>query len=856
MKIVLSLCRSTLVLALLALTIVPDVHANGMPTPATRPPAATPLETLLTADGTLNLSTGFSGSLDISGWSMALAADGTPHFSRAHTGGSADSAPALKPASLSDDAYWDGRFDYPPGAVGLAVDTLAVNGTDLYVGGFFTTTGSLSVNNVARWNPGNGWSALGNGVDGIIFALAVSGSTVYAGGSFTQVCGNSACKIGNTTANHVAVWNGSSWSALGNGVSGNVDALAVSGSTVYAGGLFSQACGNSACNSGNTTVNDIAQWNGSSWSALANGVSGIVRAFAVSGSTVYVGGSFGEACGNSACNSGNSIVNFIAQWNGSSWSPLGNGLSNEVHALAVDGSTVYAGGFFFFVCGDPACSSGNTRVNLIAAWNGSSWTALGNGVNNSVSALAVSGSTLVAGGQFTQLCGNAACNGGNTAVNRTAQWNGSNWSAVGNGVSSAVVALALSGSALYAGGDFSQLCGNATCDSGNITAPNIALWDGSASAWSPLGNGANGDVFALAVSGGNVYAGGAFTSIGGVAANRVAVWNGSHWAALGSGINGNVYALVVSGVDVFAGGDFIQVCGIAACNMFNRTVNRVAEWNGSSWSALGSGVDNIVAALAVSGGSVYAGGYFIQVCGNAACNSGNTTANYIAAWNGSSWSAVGNGLNSQVNALALSGSTLVAGGLFTQLCGNATCDSGNAAANRIAEWNGSSWSALGNGVNGTNAEVVALLVSGSTVFAGGQFTEVCGNPGCTLGNASANNVAQWNGSSWSALGNGLDGPVGSFGMIGGTLYASGVFTEACGNPGCSSGNTIVNHVAAWNGSSWSALGSGTNDIVEALAADGSNLYIGGLFAAAGGKPSFHFARWNKSFLIYLPLIEK
>src|SRR5512135_240404 len=104
MKIFFALCRSALVLALLVVSIVPDVHANGMPTPATRQPAATPLETLLNSDGSLNLSTGFSGSLDISGWRMVLAADGTPHFSRADN--SANNTSALRPASLPDDAYW------------------------------------------------------------------------------------------------------------------------------------------------------------------------------------------------------------------------------------------------------------------------------------------------------------------------------------------------------------------------------------------------------------------------------------------------------------------------------------------------------------------------------------------------------------------------------------------------------------------------------------------------------------------------------------------------------------------------------------------------------------------------------
>jgi hypothetical protein len=73
-----------------------------------------------------------------------------------------------------------------------------------------------------------------------VYALAVSGSTLYAGGYFTTA--------GGSAANYIAQWNGSSWSALGSGMSiGNdipyVSALAVSGSTLYAGGEFQVAGG-------------------------------------------------------------------------------------------------------------------------------------------------------------------------------------------------------------------------------------------------------------------------------------------------------------------------------------------------------------------------------------------------------------------------------------------------------------------------------------------------------------------------------------------------------------------------------------------------------------------------------------
>jgi hypothetical protein len=112
----------------------------------------------------------------------------------------------------------------------------------------------------------------------------------------------------------------------------------------------------------------------------------------------------------------------------------------------------------------------------------------------------------------------------------------------------------------------------------------------------------NNYVYALAVSGSTLYAGGGFTTAGGSAANYIAQWNGSSWSALGSGMNNYVYALAVSGSTLFAGGYFTTEGGSAA--------HDIAQWNGGSWSALGSGMNNYVYALAVSGSTLYAGGGF------------------------------------------------------------------------------------------------------------------------------------------------------------------------------------------------------------------------------------------------------
>jgi hypothetical protein len=133
----------------------------------------------------------------------------------------------------------------------------------------------------------------------------------------------------------------------------------------------------------------------------------------------------------------------------------------------------------------------------------------------------------------------------------------------------------------------------------------VAKWSGSS--WSALDSGMDDKVYALAVSGSNLYAGGGFTTAGGSAANFIAKWDGSRWSALGFGMDNDVFALAVSGSDLYAAGNFTMAgTGDANC---------IAKWNGSSWSPLGSGTDRPVYALAVSDSDLYAGGDFTTAGG-------------------------------------------------------------------------------------------------------------------------------------------------------------------------------------------------------------------------------------------------
>jgi hypothetical protein len=670
-----------------------------------------------------------------------------------------EDARAVYPIRI-DPTFSDANWVSMGGIAGAnaPVYATALDGSgNLYIGGTFTSAGETFANYIARWD-GNNWSALSSEPDGNIYALVFLGTNLYAGGDFTTA--------GASPANHVAQWDGNSWSALGSGLDDFVDTLVVSGSNLYAGGNFIMA--------GSNDVNYVAKWDGSGWTALGSGMNNQVEALAAAGSNLYAGGRFTLAGGTTA--------NYIAQWDGSSWTTLGSGMNDTVYALAVGTSNLYAGGHFKV--------AGDATANYVAQWDGSHWTGLGSGPNAIVYALATWGTNLYAGGIFPLA--------GTNAVYSIAQWDGVNWSPLNSGLgnsinSPSVYALTVWSNYLYVGGDFGSADGN--------PANYIAQWDVSSNSWAGFGSdGLNGYVYALAVMGGDVFLGGDFSN----ASQNIAQWDGANWTGLGLGLNRAVYTLTVLSTNLYAGGLFTTADGNPA--------NYVASWDGNSWSPLGSGLSAAdpryteVDALAVLGKNLYVGGNFTTADG--------TAANYIAQWDGTNWSALGSGMSGPVNALAASGNLVYAGGTFTNAGAN--------PANYIAQWDRSSWSALGSGVNGA---VNALAVSGSNVYAGGSFTNA--------GTSTANYIAKWNGSSWTPLGSGMDGPVDALVMSGSDLYVGGSFTNA--------GGSVVNNIAMWDGSRWSPLGSGMDGPVNALAVLGSNLYAGGSFLTAGHSVSYYIA---------------
>ncbi|MFN8472230.1 MAG: hypothetical protein U0822_08580 [Anaerolineae bacterium] len=710
-------------------------------------------------------------------------------------GASAAMLPSSAPAPT--DANWASIFGLP--GVNQNVYAMASDGNGaIYAGGAFPVAGSITVNYVARWD-GSMWSPMGSGLNGTILAMAIDGhGNVYVGGSFSSPGAN------------IAMWNGSSWTSLGSGLTGlgaSVNALAVDGQgNVYVGGTFTTA--------GGVPANRIAKWDGTTWSAMGSGMNNVVNALAVDGTgNVYAGGAFTTA--------GGVTVNSIARWDGTAWSALTMGakvgVDNSVYALAFDGSgNLYAGGDF--------SNAGTVAANRVAKWNGTAWVALGtaaaNGATGTVRAIVVDSGNVYMGGLFSTI-------GGSISASHIAVWNGTNWSALGSGtaaipgISSAdIYALALNGRGkLFAAGSFGS--------AGGLVANRIAQWDGTA--WTTLGQGADGIVSALLYDHSRgLYAAGSFTHAGGLPVNYVARWDGAQWSMLGTlaanGTGGPDYALALdTSGNLYVGGSFTGAGGVAA--------NNVAKWDGATWSALGAGVNGSVNALAVdASGNVYVGGTFTSA--------GGAAADGIAMWNQTSgWSSLGTGSHAGDNilAIAIDGTKVYAGGSYSQI--------GGIVATNLAMWNGTSWSPISTGANNT-VTALALDSTGALYVAFGSQT---------IGLSSYYYIAKWSAPNWYALGTGVTGIARALAVDrNNNLYATGNISIAGGTPPNRTDGVVANGITMWNGSSWSALADGLNTNTSGGAQQGyalalgnhGDVWVGGPFLTAGGKPSAHIAKWN------------
>ncbi|MGB3969506.1 MAG: hypothetical protein WBO45_22420, partial [Planctomycetota bacterium] len=353
----------------------------------------------------------------------------------------------------------------------------------------------------------------------------------------------------------------------------------------------------------------------------------------------------------------------LARWNGSAWSAIGGPVAGGVSTVVADpltGDLLVAGTF---------SSIGGVAANGIAAWNGTAWSPLTTGVGGEPRFLVrLANGALEVGGGF----GSA----GSFPAMAFATWNGTQWQAPGQLPVGTIGALASLG-----GGDL-------------VAADSVSVRRRTAGAWTTLG--VANDILrtVLALPNGDVIAAGDFTQIGGVAANHIARWNGTAWAPLGQGCDSAVLALTrLPNGDVVAGGAFAAAGGVPAA--------RIARWNGSAWAPLGTGLSgattfvDVRALTALPDGTLVAGGSFTIA--------GGTPANYVARWDGASWSPMGTGLAiPPLGFVVMPNGSLVAHGY----------------GNVLRSWDGSAWTATPAAANLVIVYAAIALPDGDLLIAG------------------------------------------------------------------------------------------------------------------------------------------
>jgi len=591
-----------------------------------------------------------------------------------------------------------------------------------------------------------------------VHALALRGNAVYVGGDFTQIGGQTRNNIAAVDAStglatpwnpNATITSGSTTTATGAGVR----ALVVDGQIIYAGGNFT--------NIGGATRNRIAALDSATGDATAwnPDAGGTVRALAISGATIYAGGSFTTISGvtRNRLAAIDAVTGIATPWNPSvEGLPPGasTSLSSAINTIDLAGTLVYVGGLFGTVGGRP-------RINLAAieAATGisTSWNPRATGLASTggqVFALAINGSEVFVGGRFTAIGTEpqkfvAAID---IASGVALPWN-PNFSAlippaVSTSDTAHVYALAMSGLTIYAGGSLRT---------SGLARSNIAAFNtltGRPTEWNPNADEA---VFALTVSGATVYAGGSFTMIddafrNGIAALDAATGNATAW---NPNCTGEVNTIDVTETTVYVGGLFSMIGGLTRGNMAAIDVGtgKPTTWNPSA--------NGSVRVLAVRGAVAYVAGDFTTINGR--------TRNRLAALDLNTgaltaWDPSPDG--SEVHALTLNGSLVYAGGDFTTV--------GGLPRNFIAAIDSASGAPTLWNPEVSGSLVSAIMVNDSIVYLGGEFTNVGSETRNNLAAVSAETALAM---TWNPNPTGGAPPIMTLETDGATIFAGGNFTS-------------------------------------------------------------------------------
>lgn len=584
-----------------------------------------------------------------------------------------------------------------------------------YVGGEFAGVADMGQSNLVHVRADKSVDpAFDARANGRVDALALDGGTLYVGGAFTRIGGalrQSLAAVDARTGG-AAIWN----PKLSGADSRHVSALAVSGSMLYVAGGFTSIGGQPR--NGLAAI-DRALGTATTWNPDArDNAGGGVRALAVSGSTVYAGGEFESIGGQSRAGLAalDADTGVATPWNPN---PSNGDRATQINALSVADNLVYVGGAMASIGGQKrsGLAAIDSATGAANDWDPKLTDESG---NLSVDALVVADGVVYAGGQFTAT-GTVARNGLVALDPVTAA--PTTWNPRPDG---AVRALAVSGDVVYAGGEFVML--------GGVERHGLAAFNartGALTSWNPdAGRG----VGALALAGGTLYVGGVETIGGqprsGLAALDLKSGRPLPWKPR---VNGEVRELAVGRTTVYVGGTFKSAGGRQRMNLaaFRRSSGAVTAWNPKT--------DAFIGALAVSGSSVYVGGQFARLGGQV-----RTGLAEVDARSGrvEPWNPKLTGFAPTVYAITFAKSGMYVGGIFKTIGGQARSDLAELSpqTGSAAKWNPRIRS-IGDKKTG----VTSIALDERRLYAGGGFASAGGRsrPGLAAVSIGTGAVDPW-----------------------------------------------------------------------------------------------------------------
>lgn len=578
-----------------------------------------------------------------------------------------------------------------------------------FIGGQFTAVGGWPITNLAHIRANRtvdaGWAP---NPDDAVLALATDGVRLFVGGWFTTIGGVSRSGLAALSPDSGAAitsWQADCTSRYGKG---SVNALVVSDGRLYAAGYFSHIAGmeREYVGSVNADSGQVDPWVPNRFNATAAGSQ--IDALAISGNVLYVGGTFSQVGGNSSNGVLRGSVAALDVLNTTNsvlpWNPNANG---AVKAITVSCGVVYLGGAFTSVGGEA-----RHHIAAVDAFTGRA-TAWNSDANGDVLTMTLAGDALYVGGKFTEIAGEQRKFLAQVDIpsGRAGPWTAN--------ADFGVTAIAASGSAVVTGG---------ALGSGGKIRHHVAAFDaetGKLLEWAPQVSGGttNSDapaegVYALAALGNAIYMGGPFTQVNGQTRNHLAAVDARDGALSpwNPDANGIVDALMVSVRTVYVGGLFSSVNGAMRQNIaaVRSSTGEVLPWN--------PGANDKVKSIQRSGGRIYVGGLFTQI--------GGAVRKRVAALDAKNGEATPwrPEISDQVGALEILGSRVFCGGTFSRVNGEPRS---RVAALGLARGNITCWDPNARfqlRSSESAAAVNAMATMGGTVYLGGFFNTVAGEP--------------------------------------------------------------------------------------------------------------------------------